>query len=353
MGLFILSELSTPPLPPTATSAAERLIGLFQVGRSLERYVEEFVELAYLTNWSVARLIALFLDGLDESTIRFDEPDDYVSIPDTINLILYLNGSKFVVEEVQDSKCSSRPVPPETRAAWPVRQPPSSSTYPSSELFTCILPDSIPSESGRSKRRKRKKSKPSPVSAEPSAISAEPSPVSAEPSPVPIGILVVYEGMDWTPLPAAAAEPSAPAAAAEPASPVSAEPVSPVSAEPLSPVSAKPVSPVSAEPAPACHEPTPAHKSTPFLKLFKLLLSPLKYFFIPVGGEHVGGVSAAPDLPWPPKDTDPPGPPTAPDPPWPAKAPDPPWPAKAPDPPWLMDSPWRPLFQSAPLPAPA
>ncbi|ROI98715.1 hypothetical protein DPX16_12757 [Anabarilius grahami] len=132
MGLFILSEVSAPPVPPTPMPAAERLIGLFQVGHSLERYVEEFVELAYLTNWSDARLIALFLDGLDESTSRFDEPDDYFSLSDTINLILYLNGSKFVVEEVQDFKCSSRPVPPETRAAWPVRQPPSSSTCPSS-----------------------------------------------------------------------------------------------------------------------------------------------------------------------------------------------------------------------------
>ncbi|ROL49099.1 hypothetical protein DPX16_16714 [Anabarilius grahami] len=43
-------------MPPTSMSAAERLIGLFQVGRSLERYVEEFAELAYLTNWSDARL---------------------------------------------------------------------------------------------------------------------------------------------------------------------------------------------------------------------------------------------------------------------------------------------------------
>ncbi|ROL52415.1 Serpin B4 [Anabarilius grahami] len=77
MGLFLLAEASAPPVPHTPMSAADRLIGLFQVGRSLERYVEEFVELAYLTNWSDARLNALFLEGLDESTIRFDEPDDY------------------------------------------------------------------------------------------------------------------------------------------------------------------------------------------------------------------------------------------------------------------------------------
>ncbi|ROL48937.1 hypothetical protein DPX16_1877 [Anabarilius grahami] len=236
-------------------TGVERLIGLLQFGRSPERYVEEFVELAYLTNWSDACLIALLLDGLDENTIRFDEPDDYVSLNYTINLILYLNGSKFLVEEVQDFKCNSRLVLPETRAAWPVCQAPSSSTYPSSELFPCVPLDPHIS-AGSSKRRRRKKTKPFPVSdelsllspelspalTESSPISAEPSPLSAGPSPVQVGILIMYEGMDWTPLqavPATAAEPSAPAAATEPAAPAAAKPASPVSAaEPASPVSA-------------------------------------------------------------------------------------------------------------------
>ncbi|ROL46573.1 hypothetical protein DPX16_21757 [Anabarilius grahami] len=115
MDFIHFSKAPAPPMPPTPLSAADPLIGLLQFGRSLERYVEEFVELAYLTNWSDARLIALFLDGLDESTIRSYEPDDYVSLNDTINLILYLNDSKFFVEEVQDFKCKSRPVLPETR----------------------------------------------------------------------------------------------------------------------------------------------------------------------------------------------------------------------------------------------
>ncbi|ROL45281.1 hypothetical protein DPX16_17892 [Anabarilius grahami] len=76
MDFIHLSEAPTPPVPPTTMSAADRLIGLLQFGSSLERYVEEFVELAFLTNWSDARLNTLFLDGLDESTIRFEEPDD-------------------------------------------------------------------------------------------------------------------------------------------------------------------------------------------------------------------------------------------------------------------------------------
>lgn len=95
MGIFLIPEAPTPSQPPTTTSAADRLIGLFQVGRSLERYVEEFVELAFLTNWSDALLNTLSLDGLDDDTIRFDEPENYFSLSETINLILYLNGSNL------------------------------------------------------------------------------------------------------------------------------------------------------------------------------------------------------------------------------------------------------------------
>ncbi|ROI84228.1 Olfactory receptor 4C11 [Anabarilius grahami] len=247
MDVFRISETLAPPVPPTPMSAVDRLIGLLQFGRSLERYVEEFVELAYLTNWSDARLNALFLSGLDESTTRFEEPDDYVSLNYTINLILYLNGSKFIVEEVPDFKCSSRPVPPETWAAWPVRQPPSSSTCPSSELFPCVLLDPHTSAGSRGPKKRRRRKKPACLEPAP-ALSETVSPVSSEPSPV-------------------STEPSAPAAAA-------AEQV-------------------------------------------------------PVGGEHVGGVPASPDPPWPPS---------------------------SPDPPWrlgLIDLSWRPPVMSVPLPAPA
>ncbi|ROI15863.1 hypothetical protein DPX16_21370 [Anabarilius grahami] len=298
MELFFISETPASPMPPTPVSAADRLIGLFQVGRSLERYVEEFVELAYLTNWSDARLNALFLDGLDESTIRFNEPDDYVSLNDTMNLILYLNVSKFIVEEVQDSPCTSRPVPPETRVAWPVRQPPSSSTYPSSELFPCVLPGSQTPESRLSKKRKRKKAKPSPVSCEPAPALSEPASTLAEYAPasheqpkmpaieedwlIDFWTEVTPNPIDYAPAltestpwfesaPVAANEPSAPVSAAEPASPVSAaEPAAPALSEPAAPASAAepsaPAAPAAAEPAPttaAAHEPTPTHKPTP------------------------------------------------------------------------------------------
>ncbi|XP_051739323.1 uncharacterized protein LOC127506679 [Ctenopharyngodon idella] len=366
MDLFIVSQAPASPMPPTSMSAADRLIGLLQDGRSLERYMEEFVELAFLTNWSDASLNTLFLDGLDESTIRFDEPDNYVSLNETINLILYLNGSEFVVEEVPDIPCFSRPVPPETRVAWPVRQSPSSSTYPSGEPFPCVLPGLQHSKSKRSMRRKRKKAK-QPQFPEISAsvqpqfpeFSASVQPqfpefsasvhpqfpefsASVHPQSTDFSASVqsqfpefsaanqpkspVLEEKDWLidfwvePAPAAAAEPAA--AAAEPSAPsAAAEPSAPsAAAEPSAPAAA------AAEPsAPAAAEPTPVAR-----KPFEPLSLP-KYFFwggrVSVGGKDGGGLG---DPPWPSK---------APDPPWPAKAPDPPWPSLAPDPPWIPPHP--------------
>ncbi|ROL51381.1 hypothetical protein DPX16_22477 [Anabarilius grahami] len=101
MGLFIVFESPVSPKPATAL---ERLCGFRQDGRSLERYVEEYVELAYLANWPDACLNACFLAGLDEDMI----------------------------------------LPTETQAAWPVRQSPLSSAYPSSGHFPGVLPDPKP-----------------------------------------------------------------------------------------------------------------------------------------------------------------------------------------------------------------
>ncbi|XP_051761703.1 uncharacterized protein LOC127518723 [Ctenopharyngodon idella] len=366
MGLFLMSEIPTPPVSHPPASAADRLVGLLQEGRSLERYVEEFVELAYVTNWPDACLNALFLEGLDESTIRFDEPADHLSLVDTINLILYLNGSKFVIEEVPDIACISRSIPPETRAAWPVRWPPSSSACPSSELFLCVLLDPQPSAGSRRPKRRRRKTKPAkfpefsasmqpkfpefsapvqpkfpefsaseqpkfpefsaseqpkfpefsapvqpkfpefsaseqpkfpefsaPVQPKFPEFSASEQPKfpelsvseqpkfpelsvseqpkfpefsasvqpkfpefpAVEPAPVPVGLLIEFEGMNWTPFPGPAPALAEPApSSAEPA-PSTAEPA-PACHEPA-PSSAEPA-PSTAEPAPACHEPAPA-----------------------------------------------------------------------------------------------
>ncbi|XP_067283303.1 uncharacterized protein [Pseudorasbora parva] len=125
MGIFIVPR--TPRAPASSSAAVNWLWGLQQDGRPLERYVEEFSELAHLVNWHDALLNAVFLMGLDEDTIRFmDAPCSY-SLVDTINLVLFLNGSLYKIEG-----CVPRLNPSATSAAGPVHQQPGASTYPSS-----------------------------------------------------------------------------------------------------------------------------------------------------------------------------------------------------------------------------
>ncbi|ROL44811.1 hypothetical protein DPX16_6723 [Anabarilius grahami] len=183
MGLFIVSEIPASPMPPKPVTASDRLVGFRQDGRSLERYVEEFVELAYLVNWPDACLNACFLAGLDEDIIRFKEPACYFSLVDAINLILFLNCSEFVIEEVLDRSYDPRPVTPETQAAWPVHQSLFSSAYPSSEHSPGVLPDPKPrmaneksSAGPRRPKRKRKKAAKQPQSPEFSASVQSQSP---------------------------------------------------------------------------------------------------------------------------------------------------------------------------------
>jgi len=91
--------------------AEDRLWSLRQSGRPLERYVEEFSELSCQVGWPDASLSACFLMGLDEDTIRNSEPACYFSLVESINLVLYLNGSKFEVEEVKvEVSSSSSPI---------------------------------------------------------------------------------------------------------------------------------------------------------------------------------------------------------------------------------------------------
>ncbi|ROK44355.1 hypothetical protein DPX16_5262 [Anabarilius grahami] len=130
-----------------------------------------------------------FLKGLDEDTIRYIEPACFFSLAKSINLILFLNGSDFKIEEVQEKSYFPRPVPSETQAAWSIHQSPVSSTNPSSGSAHVFLP--VP------------KSKPCwemaaavpepPVKTEPPLLSA--------PTPVALGLLIKYEGMSWSPTP--------------------------------------------------------------------------------------------------------------------------------------------------------
>ncbi|ROK15699.1 hypothetical protein DPX16_10003 [Anabarilius grahami] len=239
MGLILVPE---SPVSPKQALAEDRLYGFRQDG--LERYVEEFTELAYLANWPDAPLNACFLAGLDEGKIRFSEPACFFPLVEAINLILFLNGSDFVIEEVQEESCSPRPVPTEIQAAWSVRQSPVSSACSSSGHPPDVLPDPHPKpaserSTARPKRPKKKKKaaeqfqspafSASVQSQSPAFSTSEPEPsLLVTPPPVPVGLLIEYEGMDWTPFP-------------DPA-------------------------PAFAEPAPAFHEPTPGfHEPAPAL----------------------------------------------------------------------------------------
>ncbi|KAL0195021.1 hypothetical protein M9458_008593, partial [Cirrhinus mrigala] len=84
------------------TEAEDPLLGLRQGGWRLEWYVEEFLELANQLNWHDAALGACFQLGLDNETIRCDLPVCEYPLIELINLVLYLNGSNFEVEEIRE-----------------------------------------------------------------------------------------------------------------------------------------------------------------------------------------------------------------------------------------------------------
>ncbi|ROL48790.1 hypothetical protein DPX16_23440 [Anabarilius grahami] len=178
------------PVPPKShqqkphVSAEDRLRTLRQDGRPLERYVEEFSELSYLLNWPDAPLNGCFLMGLDKDMIRYSQPACFFSLVESLNLIIFLNGSEFKIEEIQKIADHPLPVPSEKHAAWSVQQPPVSSTYPSSGYSPVVLPGSKSNPSKkRATARPRRPKRMAVASLEPqikSAVQPEPSPKEAE-----------------------------------------------------------------------------------------------------------------------------------------------------------------------------
>ncbi|ROJ94857.1 hypothetical protein DPX16_8061 [Anabarilius grahami] len=136
VGLLLQYGYFLVPVPPKncqhKLSVEDCLWTFRQDGRPLEKYVEEFAELSFKVSWPDAILNTCFLRGLDEDTIQYIEPECLFSLVESINLILFLNDSKFEVEEVQKRSYFSRPAPSETQVAWPAHQPAISSTCHSS-----------------------------------------------------------------------------------------------------------------------------------------------------------------------------------------------------------------------------
>ncbi|KAI2654075.1 IgA FC receptor [Labeo rohita] len=113
----------------TMDRAEERLWRLRQGDRELERYVEDFIELSDQVGWPDASLGAVFLMGLSYETIRCDSPSCNYSLSELLNLILYLNGSDFEIEEVKNIGGSRHSVPSETQYIEPAHPEPRAPTY--------------------------------------------------------------------------------------------------------------------------------------------------------------------------------------------------------------------------------
>ncbi|KAL0168329.1 hypothetical protein M9458_036551 [Cirrhinus mrigala] len=112
------------------TEAEDALWCLRQGGRMLERYVEEFLKLANQLSWHDTALGACFHLGLDRETICCDLPVCDYPLIEQINLILYLNGSNFEVEEMKEDKSLSRcPAPSGIRRVVSAHSSPRTPTY--------------------------------------------------------------------------------------------------------------------------------------------------------------------------------------------------------------------------------
>ncbi len=105
-------------------TAEDRLWGLWQAGRRLERYVEDFLELANQLSWPDTALGACFQLGLDSEMICCELPVYDFPLIEMINLILYLNGSNYEVEEIKEKFQSRRP-----RRVSPAHSTPGTPTY--------------------------------------------------------------------------------------------------------------------------------------------------------------------------------------------------------------------------------
>ncbi len=185
------------------TTAEDELWELRQGGWGLERYVEEFLELSNRVSWHDASLGTCFHLGLNDKTIRCELPTGSYPLIELINLVLFLNGSDREVETVPKS---CHPVPAGTRSDSPAHPMPRTSAY----LSNCSphLPDSedspssplVPSSSSSSPLVLPSSSSLAPPSSSSSLLVPSSSALPERPQ-VPLGLLVDYEGMVWSPAP--------------------------------------------------------------------------------------------------------------------------------------------------------
>ncbi len=128
------------PVIDSDVAAEDRLWCLWQGGRELERYVEEFLELTNQVSWIDATLGVCFRLGLDDDVISCDLPTSSFSLNELVNHVLYVNGVSLEVEEIQSCH---HPTPPENHQATPAHPSPGPSTYPTKYFDHPSLPSTV------------------------------------------------------------------------------------------------------------------------------------------------------------------------------------------------------------------
>lgn len=101
--------------------------------------MEEFLELSNWVSWHNSALGACFQLGLDDKTIRCNLPMCNFPLIEMVNLVLYLNGSDFKVEEIKENLKSPHPAPSGTCRVSPER-----ALAPTSSPERALAPTSSP-----------------------------------------------------------------------------------------------------------------------------------------------------------------------------------------------------------------
>jgi len=86
------------------SSHPEKLLTITQDGRSIESYVEEFLQLTHQVDWNDDSLKIVFWSGLSNHLFLLAPPATTTgSLAQYIDLVLILVGSSLTVEEVPTS----------------------------------------------------------------------------------------------------------------------------------------------------------------------------------------------------------------------------------------------------------
>ncbi|ROL43111.1 hypothetical protein DPX16_14823 [Anabarilius grahami] len=97
----------------TSVKPADRLLCLFQDGRSIEDYVGEFLEISHLVSWNDDTLKTVFWCGLDDHLYQqVPVAATTCSQVQYVEYVLWLSGSSLTVGEVEEDITTTPPQSP-------------------------------------------------------------------------------------------------------------------------------------------------------------------------------------------------------------------------------------------------